>query len=101
SAIGLIVASLAWWLACRNSDLSAMGLTIPRYLPGVLAPLLVLLFSNFAKNKIEDFLHYQRLREVFFVLETAFTAFRERYYLLSPPLSKAAVKKLNEMNSAE
>jgi hypothetical protein len=38
-------------------------------------PLLLLLATIYAIHKIEDFLHYQRLREIIYVLETSYTAF--------------------------
>jgi hypothetical protein len=43
-------------------------------MPNVIAPLVVLVFSLFLKRYIESFLHYQRIREIVFLLETAYFA---------------------------
>lgn len=40
------------------------------------------------KVRIEQFLHYQRLREIFYVLETSYIAFREHSDALYPPFSE-------------
>jgi hypothetical protein len=56
---------------------------------GVLvAPLLVLIAGRYCKVTIEKVLHYQRLREVCFVLETSYTAFRDTPHLLVPPFEE-------------
>ena len=39
-----------------------------------ITPLLILIFSFLSKNSIESFLHYQRIREIIFILETAYFA---------------------------
>jgi hypothetical protein len=51
-------------------------------------PLSVLFLAWFGRSRIENILHYQRMREVFFVLETAYIAFREHPELLEPPFSE-------------
>jgi len=48
-------------------------------------PLGVWVLGMRGRSRIERFLHYQRLREVFYVLETAYTAFRQEPWLLKPP----------------
>ena len=50
-----------------------------QHIPLVIPPLLVFAFGLFADRSIRRFFHYQRLREVFFVLETAYTAFRDQF----------------------
>jgi hypothetical protein len=50
-----------------------------------LAPIIVAIFSAYSWWAIRGFLHYQRMREVIFVLETAFTAFHQNFELLNPP----------------
>ena len=101
----LLVASMvgiaiSLWALKLSLDTGAAGGSIlqliGRNASSFLAPVSVLSFSILAKSQIERFLHYQRLREVFFVLETTHTAFRGNYELLSPPLSESAVKALNE-----
>lgn len=49
----------------------------------------VLLASETMRTRIEKFIHDQRLREVIFILETAFTALRESPQYLRPPLLRA------------
>jgi hypothetical protein len=58
------------------------------YIPAIFAPSIVFMFSVFAWRTIRGFLHYQRMREVFFVLETAHTAFKDNLSLLDPPFSE-------------
>jgi len=57
------------------------------YFPFLIPPILVLLAGEYIRTRIEHFIHYQRLREIFYVLETAFTAFRGKWKLLDPPFS--------------
>lgn len=54
----------------------------------ILIPMLfVLILSELTRSRVEKFLHYQRMREVFFVLETSYSAFRRsnNISLLNPP----------------
>ncbi|WP_372933886.1 hypothetical protein [Mariniphaga sediminis] len=44
-------------------------------LPVFMAPFTILLLSQYLVKYIQKFIHYQRLREVFYVLETVYTAF--------------------------
>jgi hypothetical protein len=55
------------------------------HLPALSAPTIVAIFSTYSWWAIRGFLHYQRMREVIFVLETAFTAFHLNFELLNPP----------------
>jgi hypothetical protein len=57
------------------------------FLPALIPPLFIFGMACYGKRKIEDILHYQRLREVCFVLETAYTAFRDSPELLKPPFN--------------
>ncbi|MGC9986497.1 MAG: hypothetical protein ABSF35_23120 [Polyangia bacterium] len=50
-----------------------------------LSPLAVLIIAWYLRRKIDCFYHYQRMREVDIVLETAFTAFHDQQNLLGPP----------------
>ena len=59
-----------------------------KYLPALIPPVFVLWMAVYCKRKIEEVLHYQRLREVCFVLETAYTAFCDNPGLLNPPFEK-------------
>jgi len=71
--IGVAIGGLAGALGYVNTG---------RVLPQVLVPMSFVLvvagFALWAKWTIEKFIHYQRIREVVFVLETAHNAARER-----------------------
>ena len=58
------------------------------YFAFLIPPIFVFIASVFIISRVEDFLHYQRLREIYYVLETAFTAFRNKPELLKPPFEK-------------
>jgi hypothetical protein len=66
-------------------------------------PLTVWLLSEFGRSRIESILHYQRMREVFYVLETTYIAFRDSPELLNPPFEEfmAAVRRTPEKMSEE
>lgn len=72
----VVIASMVY--ALRHDSESA-----PMYLPVMLCPAGVLLFAWFSLSTTQKFIHYQRLREVYQVLETAYTAFRFEPKLLS------------------
>lgn len=56
-------------------------------IPLMISPLLVLACASYSQGSIEKFIHYQRMREAFYVLEVAYTAFRNcPELLLSPPV---------------
>lgn len=83
--ISLVVIS-AYGLGVGTQNVSASTI-FGMYFPALLYPLIVLLMSFYFRGKINSFLHYQRMREVIFVLETAFTVFRFEQYqkILDPP----------------
>jgi hypothetical protein len=54
----------------------------------LLSPIMVVMISVFITSSILDFFHYQRLREVFYVLETAYTAFGGSIKNISIPFYK-------------
>jgi hypothetical protein len=67
------------------SNLSLKSISI--FLPFFIPPAFVLFTGEYIRTRIENFIHYQRLREIFYVLETAFIAFRGDWSKLSPPFS--------------
>jgi len=67
------------------SEISSLTAALTAHLSTLAFPLGVLVLGMRGRSKIERFLHYQRLREVFYVLETAYTAFRTKPDLLKPP----------------
>jgi len=80
----LTVLSLAFTRA-DESIYANLGERLGANLFALLAPVTIVAAAVYAWWTIRGFLHYQRMREVFFVLETAFTAFRGREWLLDPP----------------
>lgn len=86
SLFGLLISTGAFIGTLAKVDLKT-GEAMAWHIPAVFAPAIVLGFSLFTKRTIRGFFHYQRLREVFFVLETAFTAFKGSYELLDPPFA--------------
>ncbi len=81
-ALTLSIASLLWSQPEAPEEWPAH---LAWHMPALVAPVVVVAVSAFAWWTIRGFLHYQRLREVFFVLETAHTAFRGNYDVLFPP----------------
>jgi hypothetical protein len=72
------------YLLARQAPVAGLFAATPTLIP----PLAVAILSEFGRDRIEKFLHYQRMREVFFVLETAYTAFRDQPELLNPPFDE-------------
>lgn len=101
------LASSAWYVANTLSLISVIGILIlvcsivahsmfsqsydlqaffQCHFLASLFPFSILLITINGRSKINTFLHYQRMREVIFVLETAYTAFRSKDpSLLTPP----------------
>lgn len=71
---------------------SAWTNTWSDYFAAVSSLLMVLAVSVFAYHSVLRFLHYQRLREVFFVLETAYTVFWGKFELLEPPFTASKLR---------
>jgi len=63
-------------------------------------PISVFALAWTGKRRIEYFLHYQRLREIFYVLETAYIAFRDQPEILDPPFTEFA-KAVRESHGVE
>ena len=84
--LGLCLAVLAiGWKAWKLGGWS-MGM-VPWADAAVLSPLTILCLAYYVQRMDERSMHYQRLREIFYVLELAYTAFRDRPdRLASPPL---------------
>jgi len=61
---------------------------VARHVTAGIAAALVLFAAQYARTRVEKFLHYQRQREVVYVLETAWTAFQHHPYLLAPPFDE-------------
>jgi len=73
-------ASLVWAMSLweyRHYQIRVLVYVVP-----VIVPFALLVISLRARFIINKFLHYQRVREIVFVLETAYTAFTDRPELL-------------------
>jgi hypothetical protein len=59
------------------------------YTSFIIPQIFVLLASEYMRTRIETFIHNQRLSEVIFIIETAFTALCESPQYLRPPSLRA------------
>lgn len=85
--LGLVITCLSIILQInRISDKNAFDIIGENALALVL-PIVIILSSGYLWHNITKFIHYQRLREVFYVLETTFTAFRYENFMdiINPP----------------
>jgi hypothetical protein len=79
----LVVSFVAIWVAVEHGFALSQP-TLFGFIAGSgLFALVIIMAASLAVLSIEKFLHYQRVREVVWVLETAYTAFRDRPELLS------------------
>lgn len=86
AVIALLCALLVGFGQAMDSDSPTSWTDVPRWsLTAAAWPIFVIGLAWYSGTSIERFLHYQRLREAFFVLETAFVAFRDQPDLLDPP----------------
>ncbi len=67
--------------------------------PFLLSPAVVLVVTMFCKDRVEKFVHYQRLHEVFYVLELAFTAAKTHKEILEDLPSSDADSESSENQS--
>lgn len=88
--LGGIVSFLAVFLKCDSKFDGEFLKLASHNLAAILIPLVIALSSGYLKHNISKFIHYQRLREVFYVLETSFTAFRTKGFndIINPPFNK-------------
>ena len=68
------VGSVFGLLAVGGTMYTSQSTWPPHYISGIISPLGVLVLSLLLKRYIESFLHYQRIREIVFILETAYFA---------------------------
>ena len=79
----LVTASLG--IALGRKELTTWWCALSWYVGAVLWPLFVFVIAMFCRRMTSRFIHYQRLREAFYVLELAYTAFRDTPDLLASP----------------
>lgn len=80
------ISTKSGWYIDRQIVLRALG----DHFWTFLSPAAVFIVVGYLRRKINGFYHYQRMREVDFVLETAFTAFQGQDDLLGKPFYKPA-----------
>jgi hypothetical protein len=73
SLIGTCIGIVSSGISMAVSD--SFVWPVPHF-TGIVLPLLILILAATLKRQIEDFLHYQRIREVVFLLEAAYFANR-------------------------
>jgi hypothetical protein len=74
SVAGLASLFILAIVSVRSHANLLLAVMLGEYLPALSCCLAVLLFALYARISIAQFLHYQRMREVYYVLETALTA---------------------------
>lgn len=79
AAIAVIITILATGVIAGHD---AVWPSLLGYAPSLLPAATLVFAAHYARRSIRQFIHYQRLREVFFVLEEAYTAFRDQPELL-------------------
>jgi hypothetical protein len=88
SLAGITIGFIAIFEAIKAATISGMTAIVSAGVGLLIAPVLVLITGRYCKVTIEKVLHYQRLREVCFVLETSYTAFRNTPHILAPPFTE-------------
>lgn len=96
AAIGLLIsAASSYYLFNKYPEIygnktlvSAALRLLSMHVEAFSALTVVWLIGAYVKSRVEKFLHYQRLREVVHVLETAYTAFFDQPELLDPPFGE-------------
>ena len=83
--VAILIAVLAVGVSLGRAQFQSVADTLGWYTSSMIAPVLVLILAWYCRRATEQFIHYQRLREAFYVLELAYTAFREQPELLGSP----------------
>jgi hypothetical protein len=79
SLSGLVWLSLLVWARVSSQSDTLGAVVVGDFLPEIACSSIVVVFSLYARFSIARFLHYQRMREVYYVLEIALVT------LLNPP----------------
>lgn len=83
AAAALIVSSVGIFHAVENRFVQTQPALFAFIAASALFAMGIIIAASLAVRSIEKFLHYQRVREVVWVLETAYTAFRDQPELLA------------------
>lgn len=75
SGISIVVISFLIFTGINGTESSLKS--IPEFFSRLAYPAFILALATFSVSKTENFIHYQRLREAFYVLELAYTAFMD------------------------
>jgi hypothetical protein len=97
SFVGISLLLIALAIVLRRKSFPDVPAALEWLTPPFMLVAVVFVFGKYCQTTIARFIHYQRLREVFYVLELAYTAFRDDPDKLSSPpitLSTFAAEKL-------
>jgi len=83
--LGAAISLLAVSIEILGRHRSLTDVWSAAWLWSLLLPAAVMLLCTYSRRWIETFFHYQRMREVVYVLETAYFSFRDHTELLGPP----------------
>ncbi len=86
--LGVLVTGSAMAISLSTAQFQSIPSAFSWHILPIVSPITVLLLSYYFRWTIQKFIHYQRLREVFYVLETAYTAFKSDPELLKPPFEE-------------
>jgi len=77
SDISLIISTLLLILSIFRNNISVYPSNLDYFVPLIVVIVLILIMTKLI-HTIENFFHYQRVRGILYVLETAYTFFREK-----------------------
>jgi len=92
SIVGIIIFLVALHISLMQEQFPNLRYAFSYNLTAFLTPVIVLSIGEYIRSRIVKVLHYQRLREVFYVLETAYTAFRDKPELLKFPFNELYIE---------
>jgi hypothetical protein len=84
-AIAMVVASIVIYFITEGYAKSDAYDILAQHIGVLMLAMFIWWMGHYVREKVERFLHYQRMREVVHVMETAFTAFQEYPDLMCPP----------------
>ena len=71
-----------------------------QHVGAIMIAIFIYYMGKYVRTRVEKFLHYQRMREVVHVMETAYTAFKDKPNLICPPFCKKD-KNQNHLKSSQ
>lgn len=86
--LALVISASSIGYSVARQQFPSVEDTFGWYAAAFIAPSMVWFLGWYCRRATEHFIHYQRLREAFYVLELAYTAFRNQPDLLTSPQLK-------------